>query len=145
MKKLLLIISILALVLVPIGCNVQDLAKNAIEEMLTNATSTYTIKVSSNVTGLNFTGKYTWVNAAYDPEAWVVFSSDSEVVTTGNAPEQYTVPDVISVGGMFQKQAVNGTLEVELWRGAVGTGTLIDSASTTDAYGAVLVTAIGED
>jgi len=144
MKKLLLIISILALVLVPIGCNVQDLAKNAIEEMLTNATSTYTIKVSSNVTGLNFTGKYTWVNAAYDAEAWVVFSSDSEDVT-GNVPEQYTVPDVISVGGMFQKQAVNGTLKVELWRGAVGTGTLIDSASTTDAYGAVLVTAIGKD
>ena len=140
MKKLLLIISILALVLVPIGCNVQDLAKNAIEEMLTNATSTYTIKVSSNVTGLNFTGKYTWVNAAYDPEAWVVFSSDSEDVT-GNVPEQYTVPDVISVGGMFQKQAVNGTLKVELWRG----GDLIDSSVTTDPWGAILVTAIGED
>jgi len=140
MKKLLLIISILALVLVPIGCNVQDLAKNAIEEMLTNATSTYTITVSSNVTGLNFTGKYTWVNAAYDPEAWVVFSSDSEDVT-GNVPKQYTVPDVISVGGMFQKQAVNGTLKVELWRG----GDLIDSSETTDPWGAILVTAIGED
>lgn len=140
MKKLLLIISILALVLVPIGCNVQDLAKNAIEEMLTNATSTYTIKVSSNVTGLNFTGKYTWVNAAYDPEAWVVFSSDSKAVT-GNVPEQYTVPGVISVGGMFQKQAVNGTLKVELWRG----GDLIDSSVTTDPWGAILVTAIGED
>jgi len=140
MKKLLLIISILALVLVPIGCNVQDLAKNAIEEMLTNATSTYTIKVSSNVTGLNFTGKYTWVNAAYDPEAWVVFSSDSEDVT-GNVPKQYTVLDVISVGGMFQKQAVNGTLKVELWRG----GDLIDSSVTTDPWGAILVTAIGED
>lgn len=140
MKKLLLIISILALVLVPIGCNVQDLAKNAIEEMLTNATSTYTIKVSSNVTGLNFTGKYTWVNAAYDPEAWVVFSSDSEDVT-GNVPKQYTVLDVISVGGMFQKQAVNGTLEVEIWRG----GELIDSDETTDPWGAILVTAVKED
>jgi len=140
MKRLLLIISILTLVLVPIGCNVQDLAKNAIEEMLTNATSTYKIKVSSNVTGLNFTGEYTWVNAAYDPEAWVVFSSDSEDVT-GNVPKQYTVPDVISVGGMFQKQAVNGTLKVELWRGE----DLVDSSVTTDPWGAILVTAIGEE
>jgi len=42
---------------------------------------------------------------------------------------------------MFQKQAVNGTLEVEIWKGS----TKVDSAVTTDPWGAVLVTAIEED
>jgi len=80
------------------------------------------------------------VTAAYDPDTYVALSSDSYDVT-GNVSEQYIVEDAISVGGMFQKQAVNGTLEIEIWRGS----DLIDSAVTTDAWGAVLVTAIKED
>lgn len=140
MKRLLLIISILALVVLPIGCmDVESMIEDQITEALEGLSSTYTIKVGGTA-GLNFSGRYVVASAAYDPETWVAFSSDSYDVS-GNVSKQYTVEDVISVGGMFQKQAVNGTLEVEIWKGS----TKVDSAVTTDPWGAVLVTAIEED
>ena len=140
MKRLLLIISILALVVLPIGCmDVESMIEDQITEALEGLSSTYTIKVGGTA-GLNFSGRYVVASAAYDPETWVAFSSDSYDVS-GNVSEQYTVEDAISVGGMFQKQAVNGTLEIEIWRG----GELVDSASTTDPWGAVLITAIKEE
>jgi len=84
------------------------------------------------------------VTSAYHPDTYVAFSSDAYDIT-GNISKQYTVKDAISVGGMFQKQTEEGTLEVKICRGAVGTGTLVDSDSTTDSYGAVLITAVKED
>lgn len=140
MKRLLLLISILALVLLPIGCmDIEGMIRDTIEDALEGLKSTYTLEVGGTA-GLNFSGRYVVVSADYDPETWVAFSSDSYDVT-GNVSEQYTVEDAISVGGMFQKQTEEGTLEVEIWRG----GDLIDSAVTTDPWGAVLVTAIEED
>lgn len=145
MKRLLLLISILALVLLPLGCmDVQSMIKDAIENMIAEATSTYTVKISSNVTGLNVTGRYTWVTAAYDPEAWVTFSSDSEDVTE-QIPEAgyktYTVEGV-TVAAMFQKQTEDDALlRVEILEGT----RVVDSAETTDPWGAVFVSAIGED
>ena len=122
MKRLLLLISILALVLVPIGCaDIGSMIEDTIEDALEGLRADYTIKVGGTA-GLNFSGRYVVVSAAYDPDTYVVFSTDSYDVS-GNVSEQYTVEDIISVGGMFQKQAVNGTLEVEIWRG----GELIDS------------------
>ena len=140
MKRLLLLISILALVLVPIGCaDIGSMVEDTIEDALEGLRADYTIEVGGTA-GLNFSGRYVVVTAAYDPDTYVVFSSDSYDVS-GNVSEQYTVEDAISVGGMFQKQDMNGTLEVEIWSG----GELIYSAVTTDPYGAVLVTAIKED
>lgn len=140
MKKILLIILILALVLLPIGCgDIGSMIEDTIEDALEGLRADYTIDVGGTA-GLNFTGRYVVVTAAYDPDTYVVFSSDSYDVT-GNVSKQYTVEDAISVGGMFQKQAVNGTLEVEILKG----GVVVDSASTTDHYGAVLVTAVNED
>jgi hypothetical protein len=140
MKRLLLLISILAIVLVPIGCaDMGSMIEDTIEDALEGLSAEYTIKVGGTV-GLNFSGRYVVVNAAYDPDTYVGFSTDSYDVS-GNVSEQYTVEDAISVGGMFQKQAVNGTLEVEIWRG----GELIDSDETTDPWGAVLITAVKED
>jgi hypothetical protein len=140
MKRLLLIIAILALVLVPIGCaDIGSMIEEQITEALEGLSSTYTIKIGGTA-GLNFSGRYVVASAAYDPETWVAFSTDSYDVT-GNVSEQYTVEDVISVGGMFQKQAVDGTLEVEIWKGS----TKVDSAVTTDPWGAVLVTVIGKE
>ena len=140
MKRLLLLISILALVLVPIGCaDIGSMIEDTIEDALEGLRADYTIKVGGTA-GLNFSGRYVVVSAAYDPDTYVVFSTDSYDVS-GNVSEQYTVEDIISVGGMFQKQAVNGTLEVEIWRG----GELIDSDETTDPWGAILVTAVKED
>lgn len=145
MRKLLLIIPILALVLLPIGCmDVESMVKDAIEDMIAEATSNYTIKVSSNVTGLNFTGKYTWVTAAYDPEAWVAFSSDSEDVTEPIPEVGYKTYAVegVTVAAMFQKQTEeNALLKLEILEGT----RVVDSAETTDPWGAVFVSAIGED
>ena len=140
MKRLLLLISILTLVLLPIGCaDIGSMVEDTIEDALEGLRADYTIEVGGTA-GLNFSGRYVVVNAAYDPDTYVVFNTDSYDVS-GNVSKQYTVEDAISVGGMFQKQAVNGTLEVEIWKGS----DLMDSAVATDAWGAVLVTAIKED
>jgi len=141
MKRFLLSISIVALVLVLIGCDVQNIAQSTIEDTLEANRATYTIEVSGTE-GLNFTGRYVVLNANYDPVNYVAFSSDSYDVS-GNVSREYTTSDVLAVEGMFQKlSGGNETLEVKIWRGAVGTGTLVDSASTTNPDGAVLVTAI---
>lgn len=137
MKKLLLIISILVLVLVPIGC-AGNVIQSTIEDALEGLRADYTIEVGGTA-GLNFSGRYVVVTAAYDPDTYVAFSTDSSDVS-GNVSKQYTVEDAISVGGMFQKLSVDGTLEVEILKA----GVVVDSASTTDPYGAVLVTAVKE-
>jgi hypothetical protein len=140
MKKLLLLISILALVLLPIGCmDIESMVQDTIEEALAGLRADYTIEVGGTE-WLNFSGRYVVVNAVYDPDTYVVFSSDPYDVS-GNVSKQYTVEDAISVGGMFQKLSVNGTLEVEIWRG----GELVDSASTTEPFGAVLIMAVKEE
>lgn len=143
MKRFLLLISIVALALVLIGCDVQNIAQSQIESMLEANRETYTIEISGTE-GLNFTGKYVVFNANYDPVNYVAFSSDSYDVS-GNISEEYIAPNVLAVEGMFQKLGGgNETLDVKIWRGAIGTGTLVDSASTTNPDGAVLVTAIKE-
>lgn len=140
MKRLLLLISIIALVLLPIGCmDVQGMIEDTIEEALEGLRADYTIEVGGTE-GLNFSGRYVVVNAAYDADTYVVFSSDPYDVS-GNVSKEYTVEDAISVGGMFQKLSVNGTLEVKIYID----GGLVDSASTTEPFGAVLVTAVKEE
>ncbi|MCK5181198.1 MAG: hypothetical protein KAQ73_01540 [Dehalococcoidia bacterium] len=143
MKRLLLSILIVALVLVLIGCDLQNMTQSTIESTLAGNRATYIIEVSGTE-GLNFTGRYVVMDADYDPVDYVAFSSESYDVS-GNVSQEYMAPDVLAVEGMFQKlSAGNETLEVNIWRGAVGTGTLVDSASTTNSHGAVLVTAIKE-
>jgi hypothetical protein len=144
MKRLLLFISILALVLLPIGCtDIMDMIKGVtgvtIEEVLKTLTSTYTIKVDGT-DELNFSGEYMVVTTDFDPENRVAFSSDP-IPVEGQVPKQYRVTDATAVAVMFQKQDEEGTLRVEIWRG----GDLIDSAETTDPWGAVLVMSTGEE
>ena len=143
MKRLLLSVSIVALVLVLIGCDLQNMTQSTIESTLAENRATYTIEISGTE-GLNFTGRYVVVDANYDPVDYVRFNSESYDVS-GHVSQECVAPGVLAVEGMFQKlSAGNETLEVNIWRGAVGTGTLVDSASTTNPHGAVLVTAIKE-
>jgi hypothetical protein len=143
MKRLLLSVLVVALVLVLIGCDLQNMTQSTIESTLAGNRATYIIEISGTE-GLNFTGRYVVVDADYDPVDYVAFSSESRDVS-GNVSREYVAADVLAVEGMFQKQSGgNETLEVRIWRGAIGTGTLIDSASTTNPHGAVLVTAIKE-
>ena len=146
MKRLLLIISILALVLVPIGCsvNVLTMIQNAIESALSGLEATYMIEVSGTE-GLNFMGRYVVVTAAYDPETYVAFNSTHYDIS-GSVPKQYTVTGAVSVAGMFQKLSDgNETLEVKIYRGTtngIQSIPLVDSANTTESFGAVFVTAV---
>lgn len=135
MRRLLSIILILALVLLPIGCSAQDMIKDTIESMLTGLTATYTIEVDGTE-GLNFSGEYVVVTQEYDPVKFVASNSHSYNVS-GNVSAQYTVENAISVVGMFQKESEEGTLEVKILQGEE----LVDSANTSDPWGAVLVTA----
>ena len=138
MKKLLLIISILALVLLPIGCIEQDMLKDTIESMLGGLTVNYTIEVGGTE-GLNFSGRYVVVTQEYDPVSFVASNSHSYNVS-GNVPAQYTAENAVSVAGMFQKKSEEGTLEVKILKGEE----LIDSTNTSDAWGAVLVMAVNQ-
>jgi hypothetical protein len=144
MKRFLLIISILALVLVPIGGCAGNVIQSTIESALAGISANYTIEVT-DAEGFNFTGRYVVVTAEYDPVNYVALNSTPYDVVSENVSKEYTVNDAIEVGGMFQKLSPgNETLEVKIWRGAVGTGTLVDSANTTEPFGAVLVMAVTE-
>jgi hypothetical protein len=138
MKKLLLIISILALVLVPMGCNVS--IQSMIENALAGISANYTIEVT-DTEGFNFTGRYVVVTAAYDPTNYVALDSTSYDVASENVSKVYTVTNAIEVGGMFQKlSAGNETLTVRILKGGVE----VDSATTTEPFGAVLAMAVTE-
>jgi hypothetical protein len=138
MKKLSLIILIFCLVLSPIGCGTPDMMKDTIESMLAQFTANYTIEISGTE-GLNFSGEYVVVTQEYDPVNYVVSYSYSYNVS-GSVPAQYTDENAISVVGMFQKKTEEGTLEVRILKGEE----LVDSASTSDPWGAVLVTAANQ-
>ncbi|MGA8849073.1 MAG: hypothetical protein WB564_04515 [Dehalococcoidia bacterium] len=138
MKRLFFIVSILVLVLVPIGC-AGNVIQSTIENALKGIRADYTIEVGGTE-GLNFSGRYVVVTAAYDSVNYVAFNSTSYDVS-GNVSKQYTVTDAISVTGMFQKLSPElDTLEVKILKG----GVVVDSASTTEPFGAVLVTAVKE-
>jgi hypothetical protein len=138
MKKLLLIISILGLVLVPMGCNVS--IQGMIENALAGISANYTIEVT-DTEGFNFTGRYVVVQAGYDPVNYVALNSTSYDVVSENVSKEYTVTNAIEVGGMFQKlSAGNATLMVRILKG----GSEVDSATTTEPFGAVLVMAVTE-
>lgn len=134
MKRVLLIISILALVLLPMGCvpSIPDL----IENTLAGLRADYTIKVSSDLTGLNFTGQYQVVFATYNSETGNVdFSWDRHDVE-GQIPSagyvEYTAQDAIAAVSYFQKQIGDDTLlRVEIW----SNGDLVDWEETTDPWG----------
>jgi len=129
---------ILSLVLLPVGCNVQDMLKDTIESVFAGLTVNYTIEVDGTE-GLNFSGRYVVVTQEYDSVNLVASNSHSYNVS-GNVPAQYTAENAVSVAGMFQKKSEEGTLEVKILKGKE----LIDSANTSDAWGAVLVTAVNQ-
>jgi hypothetical protein len=138
MKKPLLIISALSLVLLQLGCSDQDTIKDTIESMLAQFTVNYTMEVGGTE-GLNFSGEYLVITEEYDPVNIVVSNSRSYNVS-GNVPAQYITENAVSVVGMFQKKSEEGTLEVKILKGEE----VIDSANTSDAWGAVLVTAVNQ-
>jgi len=137
MKRHLLLISILALVLLPVGCvDVEGITQGVIDNITQQATGTYTIKVSGTE-GLNFTGEYLARFFEMNPDTGTIDYSTNSYSVEGQVPREYSF-EGMTAGGLFQKQTGNETLlKVEIWKDDV----LIDSANTADPWGAVMVAA----
>lgn len=137
MKRLLLLISILALVLLPMGCvDVEGITQGVIDNITQQATGTYTIKVGGTE-GLNFTGEYLARFFEMNPDTGTIDYSTDSYSVEGQVTKEYSF-EAMTAGGLFQKQTGNETLlKVEIWKD----GVLKDSANTTDPWGAVMVAA----
>ena len=135
MKRLLLLIPIIALLLLPIGCvDVEAIEQDVIDNIFQQSMGNYTIKVSGTV-GLYFTGEYTGIIYDVDPDTYVIDYTFNEFPVEGQVPEEYTF-EAMAAAVFFQKQTGDETLlRVELWKD----GVLQDSASTTNPWGAVFV------
>ena len=135
MKRLLLLMAILAVLLLPMGCvDSQQTTQDVIDKITQHTTGTYTIKVGGTA-GLYFWGEYQVNFYEYhsDTDSWNY--TPNTYSTEGQVPAEYTFKAMVA-GGMFQKQTGDGTLlRVEIWKD----GVLQDSASTTDPWGAVMV------
>lgn len=135
MKTLLLLIPILALLLLPMGCNVQDITNSMITDMIQNVGRNFTIKVGGTA-GLNFTGEYEVWYLSFDPGTQsIVYTKDSYTVE-GQVPEQYTFEGTATTG-MCQKRSgdSSSSLKIEIW----GEDELLAYTETTDPWGAVWI------
>jgi hypothetical protein len=135
MKRLLLLIAILALLLLPTSCvDIERTTQDIIDRVTQHTTGTYTIKVGGT-DGLHFTGGYQVNFLEYDSATGSLNMTANSYTTEGVVPREYTFKAMVGMG-FFQKQTGDGTLlKVEIWK----EGVLQDSASTTDPWGAVMV------
>jgi len=135
MKRPLLLIAILALLLLPIGCvDVKAMEQDVIDNIIQQATGTYTIKVGGT-TGVYFTGEYRGIIYDVDADTYVIDYTWNEFPVEGQVPAEYTF-EAMAAAVFFQKRTGDGTLlQVEIWK----EGVLQDSASTTNPWGAVFV------
>ena len=135
MKRLLLLIPILALLVLPMGCvDAEAIERDVSDHIHQQATGNYTIKVGGTP-GLYFTGEYRVNFYVYDPDTDSYDYMTDLYSVGGQVPEEYTFEAMVA-GGLFQKQTGDATLlRVEIWKD----GVLQDSASTTNPWGAVMV------
>ena len=136
MRKLSLLVPILALLLLPMGCGgVQEgIISNMFNDMLEKLTGNFTIKVGGT-DGLNFKGEYEVWFLHYDPDSEkIVYTKDSYTVE-GQVPEEYTFEANVSPV-IFQKQTGDySRLSVEIWRDEE----LVTWDETREPWGAVWV------
>ena len=136
MKRLLLLVPILALLLLPMGCGgiEEGIVNSMFSDMLEKLTGNFTIKVGG-MDGLNFTGEYEVWFLHYDPDTEsLVYTKDSYTVE-GQVPEEYSF-EGNGAAVIFQKQTGDySLLSVEISRDEV----LVASRETTDPWGAVWV------
>jgi hypothetical protein len=143
MKRLLLLISILMLVLLPMGCgNIDSIINSRVNDMIEKATGTYTIKIGGTA-GLNFTGDYEVWLFHFDPDTQSIsYTKDSHSVE-GQVSEEYTFEGA-STTAFFQKRSGgNETLSLEVWMDEA----LVATRETTEPWGSVWTIAghVGED
>lgn len=104
MKRLLLLVPILALLLLPMSCGgVQSIIDRMASDAIAEFTGEWTIKVGGT-DGLNFTGEYEVWFLHYDPDdEKIAYTKDSYTVE-GQVPEEYTF-EGMAVALFFQKQS----------------------------------------
>ena len=137
MKRLLLLIPILALLLLLMGCgDIDSIINNRVNYMIEGWTGTYTIKVCSNTTGLNFTGEYSVYFCEWNSDTEKIDYSKDSYSVEGQVPEEYTF-EADSTTVIFQKRTGGDeTLRVEIWRDEVSS---VGWRETTDPWGAVWI------
>jgi len=135
MKRLSLLIAILALPMLPMACVDQEQTIQDVVDIVTeNTIGTYTIKVGGTI-GLRFTGEYHVNLYSYDPDTDTFESSPDWYSVEGQVPAEYTFEGMVA-GGFFQKLTGDEMLlRVRIWKN----GVLQDSAVTTNPWGAVMV------
>jgi hypothetical protein len=140
MKRLLIIIPILALLLLVMGCGgIEGITNRRAADIIDGYTGNFTVKVGGTV-GLDFMGEYEAWFFHYDPDTGgIVYTKDSYNVE-GQVPQEYTF-EAASTAVIFQKRTDDWwtTLEVEVWRD----GVLLARRETTDPWGVVWAIAGG--
>jgi len=136
MKRLLILIPILAALLLPMGCgNLEEgIINSMVSDMMEKLTGNFTIKVGGTA-GLNFTGEYEVWYLHYDPDTQSVRYTKDSYTVEGQVPEEYTF-EGNGAAVIFQKRTGDySQLSVEIWRDEV----LAAWPETTDPWGAVWV------
>ena len=135
MKRLLLLISILALLLLPMGCGgIEGIINSRADAMLQEYTGTYTIKVGGTV-GLNFTGECEVWLFHFDPDTQSLSYSKDSYSVEGQVPEEYTFEGAVTTVIFQKRTGGDETLRVEIWKDEV----FMSRKETTDPWGAVWV------
>jgi len=131
MKRLLLLIPILALLLLPMGC-IEGVINDKVNAIIQDSTGNYTIKVGGTV-GLNFTGEYEVWYLHFEPDTQSLVYTKESYTVEGQVPEEYMLKGFATTV-IFQKQTGDySLLSVEIW----GDGVLLNRRETTDPWGAV--------
>jgi len=131
MKRLLLFVSILALLLLPIGCGVIDgIITSRFNTLIQDATGNFTIKVGGTV-GLNFTGEYEAWFLHYVPDTQSFVYTKESYTVEGQVPEEYSFKGA-ATALTFQKRTDDDSLiRGEVWKDEV----LLESYETTIPWG----------
>lgn len=136
MKRLLLLVPILALLLLPMGCGGvgEGIINSMISDMMEKLTGNFTIKVGGT-DGLNFTGEYEVWFLHYDPDTESIVHTKDSYTIEGQVPEEYTF-ESNAAAAIFQKRTDDySLLRLEIWRDEV----LLAWRETTDPFGVVWV------
>ena len=133
MKRLLLLVAILAVLLLPMGC-IEGIINSRFDALNEDVTGNFTVKVGGTV-GLNFTGEYEGWLYHWQPDTQsLVYTKESHIVE-GQVPVEYTFKGA-TAQVIFQKRTSDySLLTVEVWKD----GVLLESLETTDPWGSVWV------
>ena len=118
------------------GCgDIDSIIDQRVNDIIEDATGTYTIKVGGTV-GLNFTGEYEVWLFHFDPDTQSLSYSKDSYSVEGQVPEEYTFEGGSTAVNFQKRTGGNETLRVEIWKDEVSS---VGWRETTDPWGAVWI------